>query len=26
LQGTVRKDPISLRLGFASDDFGYAID
>ena len=26
LQGTLRKDPISLRLGFASDDFGYAID
>lgn len=25
-QGTVRKKPISLRLGFASDDLGYAID
>jgi predicted ATPase len=26
VQGTARKDPISLRLGFAGDDFGYAID
>jgi predicted ATPase len=26
VQGTRRKGPISLRLGFASDDFGYAID
>ncbi|MEP7331060.1 MAG: AAA family ATPase [Terracoccus sp.] len=26
VQGTVRKGPISLRLGFASDDFGYLID
>lgn len=26
IEGTRRKDPISLRLGFASDDFGYAID
>jgi predicted ATPase len=26
VQGTVRKGPISLRLGFASDEFGYAID
>ncbi len=26
VQGTVRKEPIHLRLGFASDDFGYAID
>jgi predicted ATPase len=26
MQGTVRTDPVSLRLGFASDDFGYAID
>jgi predicted ATPase len=25
-QGTVRRGPVSLRLGFASDDFGYAID
>ena len=25
-QGTRRKGPISLRLGFAGDDFGYAID
>jgi predicted ATPase len=25
-QGTRRKGPISLKLGFASDDFGYAID
>ncbi|HLH00120.1 MAG TPA: AAA family ATPase [Bryobacteraceae bacterium] len=26
IQGTVRKSPISLRLGFSSDQFGYAID
>ena len=26
IQGTVRKGPISLRLGFSGDDFGYAID
>ncbi|KNX37562.1 AAA family ATPase [Luteipulveratus halotolerans] len=26
VQGTVRKGPISLRLGFASDDFGYLVD
>ena len=26
VEGTVRKGPVSLRLGFASDDFGYAID
>jgi predicted ATPase len=26
VEGTVRRDPISLRLGFAESDFGYAID
>jgi predicted ATPase len=26
IQGTRRKGPISLKLGFASDEFGYAID
>jgi predicted ATPase len=26
VQGTVRKNPISLKLGFAGDDYGYAID
>ena len=26
VQGTVRKSPISLKLGFSGDDFGYAID
>lgn len=26
LQGTTRRGPVSLRLGFAGDDFGYAID
>src|SRR3954462_7645476 len=26
VQGTRRTRPVSLRLGFASDDFGYAID
>ena len=26
VQGTIRKRPISLRLGFAGDEFGYSID
>ncbi len=26
VEGTTRKDPINLRLGFAGDDFGYCID
>ncbi|UXY13762.1 AAA family ATPase [Chitiniphilus purpureus] len=26
VQGTVRQEPVNLRLGFAGDDFGYAID
>ena len=26
IQGSVRRKPISLRLGFAADDFSYAID
>jgi len=26
VQGTRRKQPVSLRLGFAGDDYGYAID
>ncbi|MBX3573656.1 MAG: AAA family ATPase [Mesorhizobium sp.] len=26
VQGTVRKDRVALKLGFASDDYGYAID
>jgi predicted ATPase len=26
VQGTVRSKPVSLRLGFAGDEFGYAID
>ena len=26
VQGTARKGPVSLRLGFASEEFGYAID
>lgn len=26
LQGTVRRQPVSLRLGFASEDYGYAVD
>jgi predicted ATPase len=26
VQGTTRKGPISLQLGFASDDFGYLVD
>jgi predicted ATPase len=25
-QGTTRKGPVSLQLGFASDDFGYLVD
>ncbi|MFI5958838.1 AAA family ATPase [Cryptosporangium sp. NPDC051539] len=25
-QGTVRRNPVCLRLGFADDDFGYAVD
>jgi predicted ATPase len=25
-QGTVRKTPVALRLGFAGDEFGYAVD
>ncbi|HWO29725.1 MAG TPA: AAA family ATPase [Candidatus Acidoferrum sp.] len=25
-QGTVRNEPVSLRLGFSSDEFGYLID
>src|SRR3954462_1376815 len=25
-QGSARKNPVSLRLGFAGDEFGYAID
>lgn len=25
-QGTVRTEPVALRLGFAGDEFGYAID
>jgi predicted ATPase len=25
-QGTVRKQPVGLRLGFAGDEFGYALD
>jgi predicted ATPase len=25
-QGTLRKGPVALRLGFSSDEFGYAID
>lgn len=25
-QGTVRKDSVSLRLGFGADDFGYCVD
>ena len=25
-QGTVRRGPVALRLGFASDDFSYAVD
>jgi predicted ATPase len=26
VQGTLRKEPVSLKLGFASEDYGYAID
>lgn len=26
VQGTVRRDRVSLKLGFASEDYGYAID
>lgn len=26
VQGTTRKEPINLRLGFAGEEFGYAID
>src|SRR6266576_990527 len=26
VQGTVRQGPVSLKLGFSSDDYGYAID
>ncbi|WP_207482980.1 AAA family ATPase [Arenibaculum pallidiluteum] len=26
IQGTVRKGPISLKLGFSGDEFGYAVD
>lgn len=26
VQGTVRKGPVALRLGFADEDYGYAID
>ncbi len=26
VEGVVRRDPVSLRLGFGGDDFGYAID
>lgn len=26
VQGTVRSRPVSLRLGFAGDEFGYAVD
>ena len=26
IEGTVRKERVNLRLGFAGDDFGYAID
>src|SRR5213078_4414521 len=26
VQGTVRKDRVSVKLGFSSDDYGYAID
>ena len=26
VQGTVRRDPVSLKLGFSSDEGGYAID
>jgi predicted ATPase len=26
VEGTVRKNPVSLKLGFSTDDYGYAID
>jgi predicted ATPase len=26
VQGTVRTEPVSLKLGFAGDEFGYAVD
>ena len=26
VQGTTRKDPVSVKLGFSSNDYGYAID
>ncbi|GLQ97242.1 AAA family ATPase [Dyella mobilis] len=26
IQGTVRQEPAALKLGFAGDDFGYAVD
>lgn len=26
VQGTVRTEPVSLKLGFSSEDYGYAID
>jgi len=26
VQGTARREPVSLRLGFAADDYGYALD
>jgi predicted ATPase len=26
IQGTVRKNPVSLKLGFSGDEYGYAID
>jgi predicted ATPase len=26
VQGTVRKNPVSLKLGFSTEDYGYAID
>jgi predicted ATPase len=26
VEGTVRQEPVSLKLGFADEDFGYAID
>lgn len=26
VQGTMRKSPVALKLGFAGDDYGYAID
>lgn len=26
VQGTVRRRPVALRLGFASEDYGYAVD